>query len=227
MLDTDRREANEGAEGLDAAELPNPKKDVGVMRRAYTADKKSLLRELNINVNKGDGPAAYSLFEKLKVTVNRRGKVNGAEYDGTKIIVQRGKRLVFTEDVKKVSKVNEFNSLVRRAEAEHKNTAVALVEEKLDVTNDELTDSVLRSSIERLDEEISERADEIAVELSENELRELRGILATRVPTAEQQREGLITVEQRIKSIKTEETHWKTEAERQSNQNKRNFFTRQ
>ena len=92
-------------------EIPNSRKDADVMRRAYTEDKKNLLRELNINVNKGDGPSAKSLFERLRVTVNRKGKVkvNGAKFDGVKIIVQRGKRLVFTEDIKKLSKLNEFN----------------------------------------------------------------------------------------------------------------------
>ena len=155
------------------------------MRRAYTEDKKNLLRELNINVNKGDGPSARSLFERLKVTVNRKGKVNGAEFDGVKIIIQRGKRLVFTENVKNVSKLNEFNSLARKAQDEHRDTAVALMEETLDVTVDEnLADSVMRSSLERLKEEISEKADGIAAELTENELREFRGILAARLPTA-------------------------------------------
>ena len=166
------------------------------MRRAYTEDKKNILRELNINVNKGDGPSARSLFGRLKVTVNRKGKINGAEFDGVRIIVQRGKRLGLTEDVKKVSKLNEFNSLARKAGDEHKDTAVALMEERLDVTVDEnLADSVLRSSLERLNEEISEKADGIAVELTENELREFRGILTARLPTVEQQREGGITAE--------------------------------
>ena len=44
-------------------EIPNPSKDMGVMRRAYTEDKKSLLKELNINVNKGDVPV-QSPFSK-------------------------------------------------------------------------------------------------------------------------------------------------------------------
>ena len=144
-------------------EIPNPRKDAGVMRRAYTEDKKNLLRELNINVNKADGPSAKSLFERLEVTVNRKGKVNGAKFDGVKIIIQRGKRLVFTENVKNVSKLKEFNSLARKAHDEHRDTAVALMEETLDVTVDEnLADSVLRSPLERLDEEISEKADGIA-----------------------------------------------------------------
>ena len=95
------------------AEIPNPRKDAGVIRRAYTEDKKSLLREMGVNINKGEGPSAKTVFEKLKVTVNRKGRVNGVEYDGTRSIVQKGKRLVYTEDVKKVSKVNEFKELVK------------------------------------------------------------------------------------------------------------------
>ena len=82
--------------------------------------KKNLLRELGIYLNKGDGPFAKSIFEKLKITVNSKGKVNGAEFDGVKIIVQKGKKLVYTEDVKKLAKVTEFKELVENAELEHK-----------------------------------------------------------------------------------------------------------
>ena len=132
---------------------------------------------------------------------------------------------MFTEDVNKVSKLNEFNSLVKNAEAKHRDTTVALMEETLDVTVDEnLTDSVLRSSLERLNEEISEKADGIAVELTENELREFRGILAARLPTVEQQREGGITAEERINGLKTEETHWREEAERRSDPRKKLLY---
>ena len=188
--------------------IPNPRKDAGAIRRAYTEDKKSLPRKMNININKGDGPAAKLVLEKLKVTVNRKGRVNGAEYDGIRIIVQKGKRLPYTEDAKKVSKVNEFKDIVRRAEAEHKNTAVALVEEKLDVSvNDDLANSVLRDSFERLDEEISERANEIRIELSENELREFRGILAAKSD----------------KFLKIEE-HWRDLAKKQPNARKDKLY---
>ena len=38
------------------AEIPNPRKDAGVIRRAYTEDKKSLLREMGININKVTDP---------------------------------------------------------------------------------------------------------------------------------------------------------------------------
>ena len=37
---------------------PCIRKKIGAMRRSYTEDKKNLLRELRININKGDGPFA-------------------------------------------------------------------------------------------------------------------------------------------------------------------------
>ena len=89
---------------------------------------------MGININKGDGPSAKAVFEKLKVTVNRKGRVNVAEYDGTRIIVQKGKRLEYTKDVKRASKVNEFKRLVERAEREHDKTGTAAVEEVVPVS---------------------------------------------------------------------------------------------
>ena len=115
---------------------------------------------------------------------------------------KRVKKVVYTEDVKKAGTINEFKELVKRAEAEHEKTAIALVEETVDVSNDELTNSVLRSSVERLNDEITERADEIAVELTENELRELRGLLA-------EKRKEFLTIEEQLENIKTEENHWR------------------
>ena len=101
-----------------------------------------------------------------------------------------------------------------------------MVEEKLDVpVTSELVESVLRSSLERLEGEISERAGRIATELTENELREFRGILDLKIPTVEQQREGGITVESRIDDLKTEKTHWREEAERQSESKKLLYAT--
>ena len=188
--------------------IPNSRRDADAIRRAYTEDKKNLLREMNININKADGLSAKTVFEKLKVTVNRKGKVNGAEYDGTRIIVQKGKKLTYTEDTKKASKVNEFKDLVKRAEAEHKKTAIALVEEKLDVDVDEsLASSVLRDSIERLDEEISERANRISIEISENELREFRGIIA-----------------KSDEFLKIEENHWRELAKKEPNARKDKLY---
>ena len=82
-------------QGLDAEKQADRElgKIQGVRNRGYTEDKKNLLRELGINLKKGDGPSAKSVFEKLKVTVNRKGKINGGEFDGVRIIVQKGKKI--------------------------------------------------------------------------------------------------------------------------------------
>ena len=50
----------------------------GVRNRGYTEDKKNPLRELEIYFNKGDGPYAKRVFDGLKITVNRKGEIDGA-----------------------------------------------------------------------------------------------------------------------------------------------------
>ena len=151
--------------------------------------KKNLLKELGIYLNKGDGPFAKSIFEKLKITVNSKGKVNGAEFDGVKIIVQKGKRLVYTEDVKKLAKVTEFKELVEKAGLGHQKTPAALIEETLpDVpVNTDLERSILRDSIENLEHYIDEQVAEIeakAIKIEDKsativyqKIREFRGVL--------------------------------------------------
>ena len=156
----------------------------GVRNREYTEDKKNLLRELGIYLNKGDGPFAKSIFEKLKITVNGKGKVNGAEFDGVRIIVQKGKRLVYKEDAKKLAKVTEFKELVEKAELEHKKTPAAFIEETLpDVpVSTDLEQSVLRNSIENLEHFIDDKVAEIeanSVTIDREKIREFRGITKT------------------------------------------------
>ena len=155
----------------------------GVRNRGYTEDKKNLLKELGISLNKGDGPFAKSIFDKLKVTVNRKGKINGAEFDNVRIIVQKGKRLVYTEDTKKLAKVAEFKELVDKAELEHKKTPAALIEETLpdiSVTTD-LEQAVERNSTEDLEQFIDEEVAKIRQRLNNAEevisYKELRDLL--------------------------------------------------
>ena len=50
---------------------------------------------MGFNLNKGDGKSSKQVFKKLEVTVNSKVKVNGAEFDGTKIIIFKGKKMVF------------------------------------------------------------------------------------------------------------------------------------
>ena len=163
----------------------------GVRNRGYTKDKKNLLKELGISLNKGDGPFAKSIFDKLKITVNRKGNINGAEFENERIIVQRGKRLVYPEDVQKLSKVAKFKDLVDKAELEHKKTPAALIEETLPdipVTTD-LEQAVVRKSTEDLEHFIDEKVAEIEAKakksatISEQTIREFGGII--RVPNPE------------------------------------------
>ena len=156
-------------------------KKLGAIKRSYMEDKKNLLRELRININKGDGPSAKTLFEKLKVTVNRKGKINGAEFDGVRIIVQKGKKLEYMEDAKKLSKVNAFKELLKKAELEHKKTPAAIVEETLpDIpVGTDLSHSVLRNSIENLESFIDDKVAEIeanSVTIHQEKIREFRAI---------------------------------------------------
>ena len=85
---------------LDAARMTDRELGVSIAgkKRTITWAKKAILRKLNINVKKGDGPNSKLLFERLGLTEGKKGNVNGADFDGLKIIVQKGKRLVFTED---------------------------------------------------------------------------------------------------------------------------------
>ena len=107
-------------EGLDEEKNTDKElgKKLGAIKRSYREDKMNLLREIGVNINKGDGPSAKTLFEK--VTVNRKGKINGAEFDGVRIIAQKGKKLEYTEDTKKAGKVIEFKELVKNAKLEQK-----------------------------------------------------------------------------------------------------------
>ena len=116
--------------------------------------------------------------------MNRKGKINGAEFDGVRVIVQKGKKLEYTEDVKKIPKVNKFKELVQKAELEHKKTPAALVEETLpDISvSTDLEQSVLRNSIENLESFIDERVAEIetrSVTIDKKKIREFRGITKT------------------------------------------------
>ena len=150
------------------------------------------------------------------------------KFDGVKIIVLEGKTFRYSKNTSNrfQSKLNEFEDLVRKVKKEHEGTAVAQIEETVpDVYfDDNLAESVLNNSLERLEEEISERNDKIIVGLTENELREFRGILDVRLPTLEQQREGGITVEGRLNALKIEENNRRDLAERQIDPEKKRLY---
>ncbi|CAB4000153.1 Hypothetical predicted protein [Paramuricea clavata] len=152
---------------------PNIGRDVGVMKRAYTLDKKDFLkRELGVNINKGDGPSSAIIFDKMKLTVNKAGtKISGTTFKDVKIIISKN----------------------------------ALVEEQLERQNldapQELVDNVLENAVERMDDELSVQSEVIGnnTVITENELRELRGILNVKENSGKQ----------KIEYLEIDENHWK------------------
>ena len=189
-------------------------------------EKKSILWELDIKAKKGDGPNTKSLLNRLELDEGKKGNVNGMKFDGVKIIIQEGKEFKLTKNARFESKLSEFGDLVREAKKEHEGTAVAQIEDSVpDVfVSDDIAESVLNDSLKKLNEEISERSDQIAVKLTKNEIREFRGLLERKFPTLEEQREGGITVKNRIDAVKIEENEWRQRAER-TNDPEQNFFT--
>ncbi|CAB3987044.1 integrase core domain-containing [Paramuricea clavata] len=190
-----------------SSSTPNIRRDVGVMKRAYTLDKKDFLkRELGVNINKGDGPSSTIIFDKMKLTVNKAGtKINGATFKDVKIIISKNGKMIYSADKNKESVVNEYKELIRKAKIEHSKTPAALVEEQLERQNldapQELVDNVLENIVERMDDELSNQSEAIgnSTIITENELRELRGILNVKGNSGKQ----------KIEYLGVERNHWK------------------
>jgi hypothetical protein len=203
---------NPGVDGSrPSGSTPNIGRDVGVMKRAYTLDKKDFLKkELGININKGDGPSSTIIFDKMKLTVNKAGtKINGATFKDVKIIISKNEKMIYSTDKKEESVVNEYKELIRKAKIEHSKTPAALVEEQLERQNldapQELVDSVLENIAERMDDELSNRSEAIgnSTIITENELRELRGILNVKGNSGKE----------KIDHLEIVKNHWKELAE--------------
>ena len=74
--------------------------------------------------------------------------------------------------------------------------------------DDEHAESILSNSLEKLNEEISDREERIIPLLTKQELREFRGFLKVKLPTLDEQEEGKITVKVRLDALKKEENIW-------------------
>ena len=202
---------------------------IGVAKRRHTESKKDILKGMGVNVVKGDGPSSKAILERLKVNYVK-GIPNSVEFDNVEIIVREGKKMVYTDDARGASKVNEFKELVEKAKQDHSKTAAAVVKEAIpDVSvSEEHARSVIRSSIENLESFLDEKAEEIesrvreagrldnpVYSLTEKEDREARGLIELTLPTALEQ-EGGITVERKLGFAKIEEIKWRERAERET-----------
>ena len=108
-------------------------------------------------------------------------------FDGAKIIIFKGRRFTFSENVKFRLKINEFRILAEEAWIEHERTAVSDIEKVVpDIpVNDEHARFILVNSSEKLNEEISDREEKIRPLLTGQELREFNGLLDPKGRTVE------------------------------------------
>ena len=173
--------------------------------------KKRILFDLGYKINKGDGKKSAELFDRLGLTESKKTlKPDGMKFDNVKIIILENGKYKFSENVKFRLKIEEFRILAEDAWMEHDRTAFSDIEEVVpDVfVNDKHARSILGNSLERLNEEISDREDRIIPLLTEQEAREFNGLLKVRLPTLEEQEEGGITVKDKLNFLKTEENNW-------------------
>ena len=182
---------------------------IGAKRKKITNIKKSILFGLGYKLRKGDGKKSEELFDRLELTKGEKGNVNGMTFDNVKIIIFKGKKFTFSENVKFRLKINEFKILAEEAWMEHDPTAVSAIEDQIpDVEiDDEHAKSILGNSLKKLNEEISDREDIIIPQLTEQEIREFAGLLDPKGRTAEE----------KIKYLKILEGDWRRFANRFGN----------
>ena len=115
-----------------------------------------------------------------------------------KILILKNGKMEYSSDKTKSPLVNEFKELFRKAHNKHKKSLTASMEEHTNIDIEEdVADEILSNVIGQIDSEISDRID--SVEMSANELRELRGILNVKGNSGEE----------KLKALNIEIDHWK------------------
>ena len=188
------------------------------MQRHIIHDKKQFLKTgLGITVNKGDGPNSTILYDELKTVTGKNGKINGATFKGKKILILKNGKMSYSADKSKTPYVNEFKELLKKAYAEHQKTPAALVEKHVGVNIPQyVMDDITSNVSDRIETEISDILSDVRnnVELTENELREFRGILDVKKDAGEE----------KIKALEVEIKHWKTKAQEEGNEMKTKLY---
>ena len=198
--------------------IPNPRRDAGVIRRHIIHDKKQFLKTgLGITVNKGDGPNSTILYDELKTVTGKNGKINGATYKGKKILILKNGKMEYSTDKGKTQYINEFKELLKKAHIEHQKTPAALVEKRVGVDIPQyVMNDITRNVSDRIESEISDTLSDLRnnTEITENELREFRGILDVKADSGEE----------KIKALEVESKHWKTKAQEEGNEMKSKLY---
>ena len=175
---------------------------------------------LGLTINKGDGPNSSIIYDKVRFTADKDNKINGATYKNKRILILKDGELRYSTDKTKASLVAEFKELLRKADIEHQKTPTPIAEKRAGVDLPQNVMNNIKENVgDRLDSEIDRRFDEISssTEITENELRELRGSLYEKEEQSEE-----IPIEEKLKFLKIQENHWKGESDKAKAEGKNN-----
>ena len=171
-------------------EIPNVGVDIGNIRRAITNDVKKVFRSVfDISIEKKNGEGSKKVLENTKFISSKNGKVS-IEFKGSRIgwVERNGNVDLFEKKNKKL--VGEFRETMELAKLEYEKSPSSLVKDM----PEEVVDSVLLSSVERIEDKIEERT----ASLSEQQLREFAGVLNPKG-----------TPEIKIKALEVQADYWK------------------
>ena len=171
-------------------EVPNVGVDVGNIRRAITNDVKKVFRSVfDVSIEKKNGESSRKVLENTKFISSKNGKVS-IEFKGSRIgwVERNGNVDLFENKNKKL--VGEFRETMELAKLEYEKSPSSLLRDM----PEEVVDSVLLSSVERIDDRIEERT----ATLSEQQLREFAGVLNPKG-----------TPEIKIKALEVQADYWK------------------
>ena len=171
-------------------EIPNIGADVGNIRRAITNDVKKVFRSVfDISIEKKNGEGSSKILENTRFTSSRNGRIS-IEFKGNRIgwVERNGNVELFENKNKKL--VSEFRETMDLAKLEYEKSPSSLIKN----LPEEVVDSVLLSSVERIEDRIEERT----ATLSEQQLREFAGVLNPKG-----------TSEIKIKALEVQADYWK------------------
>ena len=166
-------------------------KDTHNVRRATTNNIKKVFKSVfDISIEKKNGKSSKEVLENTKFVSSKNGRIS-IEFKGSRIgWVERNLNVnLFEKKNKKL--VNEFKQSLELVKMEYEKSPSSLVRDM----PEDIVDSILNSSIERIEDKIDERT----ATLSEQDLREFAGVLNPKGPTADL----------RIKALETQADYWK------------------
>ena len=171
-------------------EVPNVGVDVGNIRRAITNDVKKVFKSVfDVSIEKKNGESSKKVLENTKFISSKNGKVS-IEFKGSRIgwVERDGNVELFENKNKKL--VGEFRETMELVKLEYEKSPSSLVRDM----PEEVVDSVLISSVERIEDRIEEHT----ATLSEQQLREFAGVLNPKG-----------TPEIKIKALEVQADYWK------------------